>query len=217
MKNDIICPKVNNKTFICDMINFLDTICSAKQLISFIINLPESELRNIIDSVDNVSDSFIRFEYIKDLVYIKYFFQNLKLTLVKNKIIENEFTFYFHSTEEDFFNIIIKTFKSSEELQQYTKAISNCNSNYNSIQEFYSKLSSQEDSIKNKIKQILNKFTLKIKIYKESNQILSELEVSFISTKKVKMSNKYNNLIELKDKVLLIANDSNNDHDYKTN
>jgi hypothetical protein len=75
-------------------------------LITFLLNTPEDDIRNMVDAVDEHGDSFIRVQTIRDLLIIGSFVKSLSLKEWEADVNKNP-------SEEEFIQRIHNAFKKS--------------------------------------------------------------------------------------------------------
>jgi hypothetical protein len=175
-----------------DIENILFEVSENKELIEFLTNTPDEDIRNMVDAADEHGDSFIRVQTIRDLLIIGSFMRAIKIKDFTN-LREN------NPMEQEFVNRIVSILSENNSFQNIEVLINSCGKQFLGIKHLYNELSNREEASKIKAKEICkeSKFDFFFNFTKKSY----ELNVFYGKSNK-KIS--FRDLCDLRDRVLLL-------------
>ena len=174
-----------------DIQNILYEISKGQELITFLLNTPEDDIRNMVDAVDEHGDSFIRVQTIRDLLIIGSFIRRLQLKDFTQNIDNNP-------TEEEFIERIHTAFSKSY-FKGLEVILNQCSYQFLGIKHLHGELSNREEASKIKAKEIANysEFKFEYNIEKLNYEVIC---LYGKSNKKINLRD----LCDLRDRVLLL-------------
>ena len=142
-----------------DVNNLISSLFISKDVLGFIRNKEEDQLRTLIEFVDDVGDSLIKVDTVKDLLIFHTFFHLIETAIKESKYLE--------------FLYKIEAIINQEKFRHITAYIANVTANIIGLQDLYNRVANREEYDKKKIKSIktFSKF--------EINNVGSSSEYSF--------------------------------------
>ena len=180
--------------------NILFELSEDQDLILFLLNTPEDDIRNMVDAVDEHGDSFIRVQTIRDLLIIGSFIRRLQL---KDFSLNKET----NPTEDDLIERIHSTMGKNN-FNGIEVLMNSCSKQFTGIKHLHSELSNREEASKIKAKEIAKQSRFEFNF---TNKGIYEVSCFYGKSQK-KIS--FRDLCDLRDRVLLLLyNEKDNKED----
>jgi hypothetical protein len=180
-----------------DLESVLQGILQADDMLTFIYSNNESDLRNLIYAVDELSESNIRQTDIMELLKIDNFVRRANLNEIKK-----------FKSEEEFINSLGELL-NDHTYENLDITINSCIKKFQEIKSMFNNISNREEACRIKTKNILTSSTFTFKYIKEEK--VYDFKASYTNSHKVVNELTFNDLCNLRDRICIIL--TNNDID----